>query len=411
VGPGEDPALFLPPAALIGRGAAPETIVAFVQEAAVRVLEEVTNHWTMSRPSGRRQHPELARRVDAVIRIAEALDSRGLRVLDAPVRASRDPASQALACVAFARHVVQQLAVPLAETSVVVGEKRPQEPRPRLHDFGSRNDGLAGLARRAEGSIEGLYVQGSVALGDMTPFSDLDGIILLAPSAERSLEALRRAAREISKSARLLVTRDPLQHHGWQVFAPFLLEAFPEETLPLDSLREGVVVFGPDGLSIRPFRCRLAARRRLWSMVQVFRDLALSRSASKPRGLHESKMLLSQFMLLPALYAQATGRYVSKRVSFCLVRDELPNLPWDIMDEASELRVSWTQPDFGVLWQGIARVTGAWEAQALWRRTSRSHTRASAYCQVPSPWYARMDDLAENLLLFAEATNRGSATT
>jgi hypothetical protein len=176
--------------------------------------------------------------------------------------------------------------------------------------------------------------------------------------------------------------------------------------LPLESLAEGVVVFGPERLVVRPLRCRITARRKLWGMVQVFRALSYDGACSRTHSLHNNKMLLSQFMLLPSLYLQATGRFVSKRGSFALVRDELPSLPWDIMDAASELRADWTQPRFGRPWQRLAGVIGPWEAQALWRRLSLAHRRGSAVPRAADAWIDRMVEFAETLLAAAESANQ-----
>jgi hypothetical protein len=401
VGDGEDPSLFLQPAVLIESGAQPETMVALTQEAAARVLDQVVNHWPVCERARRHWHQRLASRVDAAIRIASALSARGLCTSNPLDRVPRDPASLALACIRLARDTASRLEVPTREVEITIGGRRPDGGSlyPSHIELKTR---LSELGTGARGAIQGLYLHGSVALGETTGFSDLDGAVLLAPAAEQDPGALARVARSITASAQLLLARDALQHHGWLVFAPFLLEAYPEDMLPLESLREGIVLFGQDRLVVRPLRCSIAARRRLWSMVQVFRTLRNAGAVTRPHSPHDDKMLLSQFMLLPALFAQATGRYVSKRSSFSLVRGEHPDLPWDIIDAASALRMSWTQPRFGGLWVRLARTTGPWEAQALWRRVSPGNRKAVQVCRVPDPWIDRMAEFAEMLLAIAE---------
>jgi hypothetical protein len=398
----EDPALYLQPVHLIEQGAQRETILALVQESTTLVLNEVANGWSSRGMLSYRWRRRLARRTDGVAQLAGALRVKGICGADALGGAPQDPASQTVACIQFAREVASRLGTPLRDT-VVTPARLGTTDGTLSACPDSLCDRLVDLGSRSEGAVEGLYLHGSVALGDTTGFSDLDGAVLLAPGSEQDPRALTHAAHGITASVRLLLARDALQHHGWMVLAPFLLDAYPEHLLPVEAFSEGTAVFGPNELLFRVFHSEVVARRRLWSMVQVFRRLRWEKEARTRRGLHEDKMLLSQFMLLPALYTQATGRYISKRRSFRAVRDECPDLTWDIMDEVTALRTRWTQPDFGRFWGALATVTGPWEAQAAWRRLSRSSRRGDEVLRIRTDWIDRMAKLAESLLATAES--------
>jgi hypothetical protein len=248
---------------------------------------------------------------------------------------------------------------------------------------------------------------GSGASGDSTGFSDLDGLLVFSEVVERDPEALMHTARVVASSAKYLLARDALQHHGWFVATPSLLRAYPQSLLPLATLRDGVTALGPGRLHVRPITSRLIARRKLWSMVQVFRSLPNGGRSRTPRNLHEEKMLLSQFMLLPSLYLQAVDRYVPKRDSFALARQLLPSAPWEIMDRVSTVRLGWTQPKMGPAWQRLAEAIGPWEAQVAWRRLQSLRCDFYRPRRIPQSWVEEMRVFANCLLSSAEETNRG----
>ena len=404
VRPREDPKLFLPVPTVVERCDSPATALEFLHDAAARVPDEFANHRPPNPLVGGLGHSGLRQRVVLVGEIARALVGRGWCPTNLDIGSAPDPAQQALGCIKLARQVRQYLDLALDEVTVTIGSARRAPTKTPLRARDSSN-----VALTAGDGVKGLYVQGSCSFGNATPFSDLDGVVILNHDVEACPQTLGQAAKKISRSTRLLTRRDPLQHHGWLVLAPFLLEAFPQGLLPLDALRESATVFGPTRLTFRPLNSRLIARRRLWRMVQVFRTLSAGGSASPAIDLHQQKLLMSQFMLLPALYAQATGRYVSKRTSFQLVRQELPSAPWDAMDEISAVRKEWSQPTLGAVWSPLQFVLGTWETQALWRRLSPANRRAARLPRIPGSCFARMNDFAEALLVAAEDRARGSA--
>ena len=58
--------------------------------------------------------------------------------------------------------------------------------------------------------------------------------------------------------------------------------------------------------------------------------------------MYQLKSLLSEFMLMPALYVQARDKKgVFKKFSFDLARKDFSKNDWEIMDEVSEIRLIW----------------------------------------------------------------------
>jgi hypothetical protein len=176
---GEDPALFLHPAALIRNGAEPEVILAFVQESAAQVLDEVVNRWPTCQGAAGHWHRRLALRIDAVAQISQALRDRGLCTSSPFDKVTQDPVEQSLECIRLARDTASLLKVPLAKV-VVEPRGRRSEGAPLTQSHAHLQTQLKQFGLQAGGFVEGLYLHGSGALGDNTGFSDLDGLVLLS---------------------------------------------------------------------------------------------------------------------------------------------------------------------------------------------------------------------------------------
>jgi hypothetical protein len=60
-----------------------------------------------------------------------------------------------------------------------------------------------------------------------------------------------------------------------------------------------------------------------------------------PSSAYDLKYFLSILMLLPTRYLQAKGIYCTKRDSFSLVKESLPEAAWSVLDYATQLRSDW----------------------------------------------------------------------
>jgi hypothetical protein len=188
-------------------------------------------------------------------------------------------------------------------------------------------------------------VHGSIGTGEEVAYSDFDALVILREGVFADARRLAGVARRLDEARSIMIDFDPLQHHGWFVLAEHQLSEYRESYLPIEVLRRARTLFPTAGvgLAVTPARSDGDPREALRSLCRRLED-SLTRGAY-PRNLFELKSLLSQVMLLPALYVHARdGRGVFKKESFAMARGDFPAQVWAVLDEVSELRARWAVP-------------------------------------------------------------------
>ena len=206
-----------------------------------------------------------------------------------------------------------------------------------------------------------LVVFGSQARGATTGFSDLDAILVIPDRTAEDARSLRALRRNLLAAQRAVLAYQPMQHHGFEVVTPRLLDdAAAALALPAEAVSESRSLFG------RPIEARFIEPRR--EDAGVFRELAsalarVDRWPNHPWKLHR---LVAMFELAPTLYLQSTGRPTPKWLSFARAREEFPSLwrPYDVLDE---LRRRWPRVRHRGLEFAMTVLRNPWDAVAGWR--------------------------------------------
>ena len=188
----------------------------------------------------------------------------------------------------------------------------------------------------------GAYVHGSLGTYEATPYSDFDALVILKDEVFSSPYRLAQTARKLDKTRSIMLQFDPLQHHGWFVLTEAQLRAYPEFYFPSVLFGYSKALLPEQGrdLTLRPVKVPGLQEK-------VFLNLSGSVIAkierrSFPTDLYQLKLLLSQFMLLPAMYVQnRDGRGVYKKHSFDLAKGDFAERDWLVMDEVSAIRERW----------------------------------------------------------------------
>jgi len=261
----------------------------------------------------------------------------------APSRASR-----ALACIA-PQPVFGRLSPGLVSGYRQLRQVLPapsgagQQVRAPLYDGSNASvlqimDGLHPLRDH----LAGAYVHGSMADGEYNGYSDFDGLVILASSAFESAATLHHVGNALRSLQQPMIELDPLQHHGWFVLTEADLGWHCEAVFPLELFRYSRSLLSDKGMELTLY-CRDSREES----VEAFRSLAAAvrRKAvllPAPTDMFALKSLLSQIMLLPALYLQArNGRGVYKKHSFGLAQSDFAPALWWPMDQVSALRRDW----------------------------------------------------------------------
>jgi hypothetical protein len=192
-----------------------------------------------------------------------------------------------------------------------------------------------------KGELVGAYVHGSVGTHEEISYSDFDGFVILKNDVLNHPEKLKKVAKVLIDSEKIMFEMDPLQHHGWFLLTEMDLNNYPESYFPHELLSYSKCLFGSTILNIQ---LRKSGYKN--ESIEAFNKLAdgiISKLNSKTflKNYYGFKNLLSEFMLLPAVFIQAkTGRGIFKKFSFEKVRTELAE-KYKVMDEISLLRKNW----------------------------------------------------------------------
>jgi len=178
-----------------------------------------------------------------------------------------------------------------------------------------------------------VYVHGSMATGDYTPFSDVDDLVILHHSSWSSPARFREVVRCLEKAARLCQRTDPLQHHGHWVLLDFDLVCLNEGVMPLVVLEQAVRVAGRPEVTARVRKDLASFAPVLWHLIQEVRCDALV-MLQGPVSLFQLKNLISSLSLLPALTFQVRGQTLDKKTA--ILRSG------EIFSDQARPAVSWT---------------------------------------------------------------------
>lgn len=260
---------------------------------------------------------------------------------------------------------------------------------------------LAAIARRCEAQIcpsgSQMFVQGSVATDEAIGYSDLDLWLLLSRSAVADPRVLQSAASASFRIRRLLFQFDPLQHHGVMLATEVDLARYPESYLPIDAWRRARFLAPPDGRPItlvpRPsaVSAQISFLGVLSTLRQVFQENISIRNVFRAKG------ILSTIMLLPSLFEGSMGRPCFKADSYDRVKHATTPELWAIIDECSEIRLSWRYSP--KVWRkaGQALVRNPFVFQNLMQRGLAGNLGSDVACEMPESWQQRATALAESL--------------
>lgn len=199
------------------------------------------------------------------------------------------------------------------------------------------------LSEHLKDDLIGAYVHGSLGTDEVVAYSDFDALAILKDEAFESPERLARAIRKLNHARKIMLDFDLLQHHGWFVLTELDLKFYCNAYFPIELFKYAKSLFNDKGLEFE-----ISLRESSFETRRAFEKMADAiikkiENRQYPANMYQLKGLLSQFMLLPALYVQAKdGGGVFKRESFDMARVDFDFTDWVIMDEVSEIRAGWS---------------------------------------------------------------------
>ncbi|MGA1871244.1 MAG: hypothetical protein ACMUJM_22160 [bacterium] len=187
------------------------------------------------------------------------------------------------------------------------------------------------------------YLHGSVSSMDYTEYSDLDTLFIIKKEVLENAKEIKKLARLFIKSNKFLYEFDPLQHHGHFFLMETDLKCYNQAILPLPAIRLSTSILG-QGMnlvfSIRDSKDEIELR--FLESIQIIRRYA-TKDVNRLNSLYYLKGFLSHFMILPVLFLQLKGEYVSKKESFEVLRKRIGDKEWQCVQKVSSIRKNWRQ--------------------------------------------------------------------
>jgi len=198
------------------------------------------------------------------------------------------------------------------------------------------------LSNNLSGDLAGAYIHGSLGTGEEEEYSDFDALVILKNEVFKSRRRLMKVAGKLRESLHIMYDFDPLQHHGWFVLTEADLQHYNDSYFPVILFKYSRSLLEDTGreLHLAPVDSNADADK-------FFRNVAASilsklDRTNYPNNIYQLKSMLSEFMLMPALYMQACkGEGVFKKDSFQLAENALVCGFWESMREVSSIRKNW----------------------------------------------------------------------
>jgi hypothetical protein len=197
------------------------------------------------------------------------------------------------------------------------------------------------LNTHIKNELVGAYVHGSLGTYEEISYSDFDGFVILKNDVLNHPEKLKKVAKVLIASEKIMFEMDPLQHHGWFLLTETDLNNYPEYYLPHGLFQYSKCLFGEANITVRLKKS--GYREECYKSFNQLSDGILTKLNSKIflTNYYNFKNLLSEFMLLPAIYFQVkTGNGIFKKFSFEKLKNELEE-KYAVMDEISSIRSDW----------------------------------------------------------------------
>jgi hypothetical protein len=157
-----------------------------------------------------------------------------------------------------------------------------------------------------------IYLHGSSADLKITPFSDVDDLIILRRNCWQSVAELKNVAERLTTIARKFQDIDPMQHHGHWAVTEMNLDVFDQTFLPLVVLDESVRLYGANKLEVGLLESDLDFRKQIAiSGSSINRFLAIHDRGNGMKAF-DLKCLAGEMMLVPAKVFQEKGELLSK---------------------------------------------------------------------------------------------------
>jgi hypothetical protein len=187
---------------------------------------------------------------------------------------------------------------------------------------------------RLEKQKSSLVIQGSYADQTFISYSDIDLVIIGYLTQE--VIVIKKELEE------LILTIDPLQHHGVFFINMNSFKNYWQMDLPINTLKKSLILSQTSTLNISMpsvFQEKISSFNWIYNFAKNYPTLPINMSS----GVFFSKYFLSQLLLVPTLLLAIKGDYIYKRDSFVLAKKYYTREAWQCIHIVSSIRINWNQ--------------------------------------------------------------------
>ncbi len=244
--------------------------------------------------------------------------------------------------VKFLRNNIDSVSPSLSATTIVINKKYKSEDYKEKR-FRPINQMCDFIKKKLEPFIIDAYIHGSLSTMDFTGYSDLDTLFIIKQAVMEDFQKIKLLENLFLESLKYLYNFDPFQHHGHFYLIESELKYYNQSYLPISAIELSKCILGNGStLTLHLRDCHEESRKRfIQSAGFVLRYC--SDYSNKTIQPYQLKKFLSHLMILPVLFLQLNGMYVSKKESFKIIRSRIPEDIWQIMEFVSTLRQQWYQ--------------------------------------------------------------------
>lgn len=220
------------------------------------------------------------------------------------------------------------------------------------------------IKEKLEPYLIGAYIHGSLSTMDYTEYSDLDTLFIIKQEVLEDPGKIEKLERLFIKSTKYLYEFDPLQHHGHFFLTESDLKYYDQAILPLSAIRLSTSILGRgNNLTFYVRDSEQESEIRFIDSIKTVRRY-ITKDTNRLNTPYYLKGFLSHFMILPVLFLQLRGEYVSKKDSFEIVKERVsPNL-WRCMEQVGEIRRNWDQTT-SAFRRRLMKIVGMWNPLLL----------------------------------------------
>jgi hypothetical protein len=141
------------------------------------------------------------------------------------------------------------------------------------------------------------------------------------------------------------------------------LKFYNQSFLPLSAIELSTSMLGKgDKLTFYVCNSEHESELRFMDSIKIVQHYI--NNSNKLNNPYYLKGFLSHFMILPVLYLQLNGEYISKKDSFRVMKEQIPDTIWNCMERISLIRKNWNQTTASYR-HTIMKMIGLWNPLLL----------------------------------------------